>query len=77
MTDDEDIPFGEALEPTDFGFIVCGKTGHLKGLWIPTEMQDQEVPENIIELCVNFFGISRNEFFEDDDDEDSTGKTLH
>ena len=60
------VEFDEALEPTDFGFIVCGKTGRLKGLWIPKEMDDEPVPESIIQLCVEHFGIDPAEF---DDDE--------
>ena len=30
----KEIEFEDALEPTDFGFIVCGETGRLKGLWM-------------------------------------------
>lgn len=54
------IEFEDALEPTDFGFIVCGKTGQLKGLWIPTEHDSDEVPESIVRLCVEVFGIDPN-----------------
>ena len=57
-----EIEFEDALEPTDFGFIVCGKTGRLKGLWIPEEMEEEPVPENIIRMCVEHFGIDPEEF---------------
>ena len=59
------IEFEDALEDTDFGLIVCGKTGDLKGLWIPSEMDEEPVPENIIRLCVEYFGIDPSEFDDD------------
>lgn len=61
----KEIEFEDALEPTDFGFIVCGKTGTLKGLWIPSEMDDEPVPESIVRLCVEHFGIDPAEFEDD------------
>lgn len=54
------IEFDDALEPTDFGFIVCSKTGRLKGLWIPEGMEDETVPESIANICKEFFGIDPN-----------------
>jgi hypothetical protein len=56
------IEFENALSPTDFGFIVCGKTGRLKGLWIPSEMDNKPVPETIVRMCVEHFGINPDEF---------------
>ena len=55
------IAFDDALAPTDFGFIVCGKTGTLKGLWIPEGMEQEQVPESIVKLCKEFFGVDPNE----------------
>ena len=51
------VKFDDALEPTDYGFIVCGKTGRLKGLWIPTGSENDDIPESIVKLCVEIFGI--------------------
>ena len=62
----KELEFEDALEPTDFGFIVCGKTGRLKGLWIPKEMNEEPVPESIISLCIEHFGIDPSEFDDDD-----------
>ena len=76
MSDEQETSFEDALEDTDFGFIVCGKTGALKGLWIPKEMDDKPVPENIIRMCVEHFGIDPAEF-EEDEEETSDGQTLH
>ena len=64
----QQVEFEQVLAPTDFGFIVCGKTGRLKGLWIPSEMDEEPVPENIIRMCVEHFGIDPAEF----DDEHTT-----
>ena len=60
------IKFEEALEDTDFGLIICGKTGKLKGLWIPEGMEEEPVPETIVNLCCEVFGIEESEFFDDD-----------
>ena len=53
--------FEDFLDATDYGFIVDGKTGKLKGLWIPDGMEHVEVPETIEDICVNIFGIDPNE----------------
>jgi hypothetical protein len=74
MSEEQDVSFEEALEDTDFGFIVCGKTGRLKGLWIPKEMDDEPVPENIINMCVEHFGIDPEDF---DEEGPSVGQTIH
>ena len=70
MNEEDELAFEDALDATDFGFIVCGKTGRLKGLWIPKEMEEETVPENIIRMCVEHFGIDPEEFESDDDDDD-------
>jgi hypothetical protein len=66
------IPFEQALESTDFGFIVCSKTGRLKGLWIPDGLEEQPVPLNIVQLCTEYFGIDPNNVKTDSD-----GKIIH
>ena len=73
MSDNHELTFEESLEDTDFGLIVCGETGKLKGLWVPTEMGDDPVPESIIRMCVEIFGIDPEEF----EEETSDGQTLH
>lgn len=75
MNDDHELTFEDSLEETDFGLIVCGKTGKLKGLWVPKEMDEEPVPENIVRMCVEIFDIDPAEF--DDEEETSYGKTLH
>ena len=72
----EKLGFVESLEEDDYGLIICGKTGELKGLWIPDGSSDDYVPDSIIELCVQFFGIDPAEF-EDDGIGQPPTETLH
>lgn len=67
------IKFEDSLEKTDFGFIVCGLTGKLKGLWIPEGMEEKPVPLTIKQICTEYFGVDYSEF----DDEKDSGKILH
>ena len=74
--DTEYSDFETALDDDDFGFIVDGKTGKLKGLWIPKGNTDLEVPDTIIHLCVDYFDIDPIEF-ESDKMGDPPTDTLH
>lgn len=56
-----DVHFEEALTDTDFGLIVCGVTGRLKGLWIPDGSEQEPVPATIVEICKNYFGVDPTE----------------
>ena len=64
------VKFEDALEDTDYGFIVCGKTGRLKGIWIPDGNNDDLIPDTVASLCKDYFGIDPNK--EEDND-----ATLH
>jgi hypothetical protein len=79
MNDDtHTLEFHESLEDTDFGLIICGKTGALKGLWVPKGMDEEPVPESIVRMCVDIFGIDEKEFdYVDDDLGDPPTGTLH
>lgn len=61
----KNIEFEDALDSTDFGLIICSKTGRLKGLWIPEGLEEDPVPEVIVHLCVDYFGIDPSEFDDD------------
>ena len=61
------ITFEEALEDDDWGLIV-DKTGKLKGLFIPDGADEDDVPEEIIQLCIRYFGIDPEEFYSDDNE---------
>ena len=45
MSNDSYVEFEDTLDEDDFGLIVCGKTGSLKGLFIPRGKEDEEIPE--------------------------------
>ena len=60
------ITFEESLGASDCGLII-DENGNLKGLFIPDGADDDDVPENIIELCCNQFGIDPEEFYGEED----------
>jgi hypothetical protein len=53
------MEFETALSDTDYGLIV-GKDGRLKGIWIPSGYEDEEIPDTIVALCIQRFGIDPN-----------------
>lgn len=63
------VEFEDSLGEDDYGLIVCGKTGTLKGLWIPSGKENDKVPETVVDVCIDYFGINPNE--------DDQGATLH
>lgn len=60
MADEEDIGLEDAFDDTDFGIIISSE-GDLKGLYIPASMDDEFVPEVIIEILETHWGISLDE----------------
>ena len=56
------ITFEESLDDNDWGLIIDSK-GRLKGLFIPEGADEDDVPENIIQLCCSQFGIDPEEFY--------------
>lgn len=54
-----DLEFGSTLDEDDYGLIIS-KDGMLKGVWIPETHDDEEIPEVIVELCKNYFGLDPN-----------------
>jgi len=55
-----ELEFKESLENTDYGLIV-GCNGDLKGIWVPEEMEGQDIPNSVVKLCVEKFGIDPNQ----------------
>lgn len=74
MTNKKSITFEESLEANDWGLII-DKDGNLKGLFIPDGDDETNVPDSIIHLCINHFGIDPAEFYGDEDFQ--TPSTLH
>lgn len=66
------VTFEETLEDDDWGLIV-DNNGRLKGLFIPDGYEEDDIPDAVIQLCIQQFGIDPEEFFGDDDNE----VTLH
>ena len=54
------VTFEDSLGEDDWGLII-GNDGTLKGLFIPEGKDDEEVPDTIIEICIQFFGIDPTE----------------
>jgi hypothetical protein len=62
------MEFNKVLEDTDYGIIV-NKDGRIKGIWIPRNLEGEEIPATISRLCIEYFGIDPND--------DSNYQTLH
>lgn len=49
--------FEDSLEEDDYGLII-GKDGTVKGLWIPTSMENEdEIPDPVVKLIKSALGI--------------------
>lgn len=58
--DHDYLGFEDTLDESDYGFIL-DKDGNLKGIWIPKGSDDEEVPEAIVELIKEHWGIDPND----------------
>ena len=54
------ISFEDVLDDDDFGFIL-DKDGHLKGVWIPSHLDDVVIPAAVVEIVKLFFKIDIND----------------
>jgi len=52
--------FEDTLDEDDYGFIL-DKEGRLKGIWVPKGADDEEVPESIVQLLKDHWGIDPND----------------
>jgi hypothetical protein len=52
--------FENTLEEDDYGFIL-DKEGNLKGIWVPEGMEDEDVPEPIVQLIKEKWGVDPND----------------
>ena len=58
MKNTKRIAFEDALEDDDFGLII-GKDGTLKGMFVPSEFEDQDyVPEEILQILSKVYGVN-------------------
>lgn len=54
------LGFEDTLDKDDYGFIL-DKEGKLKGIWVPQGHEDEDVPEPIVELLKEKWGIDVND----------------
>jgi hypothetical protein len=54
------LGFEDTLDKDDYGFIL-DKEGNLKGIWVPQGHEDEDVPEPIVELLKEKWGIDVND----------------
>lgn len=54
------ITFNQVIEDTDYGIIV-NKEGMIKGIWIPEDLERDEIPATISRLCIEYFGVDPND----------------
>tara|TARA_B110000971_G_scaffold29622_1_gene26661 strand:- start:331 stop:540 length:210 start_codon:yes stop_codon:yes gene_type:complete len=54
-----ELEFRKSLTETDYGLIV-GCDGTLKGIWVPETMEGLDIPQGIVDMCVQKFGIDPN-----------------
>lgn len=50
----------DTLEEDDYA-IIMGKDGTLKGIWIPSGSEDDDIPIAITDVIENFWGIDAND----------------
>ena len=62
----------EQLGDEDWALII-GSDGNLKGLYMPDGVDEDLVPESIVYIMQNYFGID----FDDDEEESDDNPTIH
>ena len=72
MSNDESKTLEAQLGDDDWAIII-GKDGNLKGLFIPEGKDEDEVPESIVHIMMDYYGIE----FDEEIEETSDGHTLH
>ena len=63
----------EAQLGEDDWAIIIGNNGNLKGIFIPAGMDEDLVPESIVTIIAQYFGVD----FYDEEAETSDGQTIH
>jgi hypothetical protein len=48
--------FADAIGEEGYG-IVLDRHGNFCGIWTPSTLEDQPYPENLIKMCIAFFGV--------------------
>jgi len=54
------LGFEDSLEEDDYGFMLDAQ-GRLKGIWIPASAEDENVPDAIVQLLKDHWGVDVND----------------
>ena len=65
----EYVSFEDAMGEKDWG-LIFDENGRLKGMFIPKDLTDSPVPQSILHICEEFFGVDLEE-------ENLIKRTLH
>ena len=74
MSDEESKTLEEHLGDDDWALII-GKDGNLKGLFMPDGTDEDLVPESVVYIMSEYFGVDFDE--EMNEEESSDGQTIH
>ena len=75
MNKKKDLTLEEQIGDDDWAIII-GNNGNLKGIFIPQGMDEELVPESIVQIMAQYFGVD----FEEEIDEAvevPPGETVH
>jgi hypothetical protein len=61
------VGFLDVLEDEEYGIIVSAD-GKIKGVWVPKDYAHQDVPQPIVDFCVEHFGVDINEKSDNDNE---------
>ena len=70
---DEKQSLYDQLDDDDWALII-GSDGNLRGMFIPDGKDEDEVPESIVYIMENYFGMN---FSEDNTEENDDEPTIH
>jgi len=75
MNKKKDLTLEEQIGEDDWAIII-GNNGNLKGIFIPQGMDEELVPESIVQIMAQYFGVDFEEEIEEAI-ELPPGETLH
>ena len=52
----EYVEFADSLDDDDWGLII-GSKGELRGSFIPKGKEEDMVPQSIVKICEEYFGV--------------------
>jgi hypothetical protein len=73
MNNKEKNSLYDEIDDGDWALII-GSDGNLKGMFIPEGKDEDEVPESIVYIMENYYGI---DFSDDEEEESDDNPTVH